>query len=81
MTVAYLDTAGLSALLTPFTEPRLDGADRGTAHNPLLVSHQSGLVAALNGVSLAFGLALVAAMLVVLVRRWREATVTARREC
>jgi PAS domain S-box-containing protein len=77
---AYLDTVGLAALLTPFTEPRLDGADRGTALNPLLISHQSGLVSALNGVSLAFGLALVAATLVVLIRRWSEATVTVRRE-
>ena len=77
---AYVDTAGVAVLLTPFTEPRLDGADRGTALNPLLISHQSGLVAAINGVSLAFGLALVAATVVVLIRRWRAATVTVRRE-
>jgi PAS domain S-box-containing protein len=76
----YLDTVGVSVLLAPFTEPRLDGADSETSLNPLLISHQTGLVATVNAVSLAFGMVLVAATVSVLARRWRAASVTARRE-
>ncbi len=76
----YLDTVGVALLLTPFTEPRLDGADSATALNPLLISHQSGLVETVNAISLALGMALVVATMAVLARRWRAASVTARRE-
>ena len=37
--LVYLDTWVLSLLVLPFTEPRLDGADRHSAHNLLLVDH------------------------------------------
>ena len=38
--LVYLDTWVLSLVVLPFTEPRLDGADRHSAHNLLLVDHR-----------------------------------------
>ena len=79
MTVlVYLDTWVLSLLVLPFTEPRLDGADRHSAHNLLLVAHHHDLVRAADAVSLLVGVCLIVAMLVILARRWRAAGVATR---
>src|SRR6476620_208981 len=76
--LVYLDTWVLSLLVLPFTEPRLDGADRHSAHNLLLVDHHHDLVRAADAVSLLFGICLIIAMLVILARRWQAAGVAAR---
>ena len=57
--LVYLDTWVLSLLVLPFTEPRLDGADRHSAHNLLLVDHHHDLVRAADAVSLLFGICLI----------------------
>ena len=75
----YLDTVVTQLAILPFTEPREDGNDARSAHNLLLVSHQPDLVAAAQGVTLAIGIVLIVAILVILVRRYREATAAARR--
>ena len=76
--LVYLDTWVLSLLVLPFTEPRLDGADRHSAHNLLLVDHHHDLVRGADAASLLFGICLIAAMLVILARRWRAAGAAAR---
>ncbi|HZI34530.1 MAG TPA: PAS domain S-box protein [Gaiellales bacterium] len=76
--LVYLDTWVLSLLVLPFTEPRLDGADRHSAHNLLLVDHHHDLVRAADAVSLLVGICLIVAMLVILARRWQAAGVAAR---
>ena len=75
----YLDTwvAGLAVLA--FTEPRLDGSDRRSAHNLLLVQHHHGLVEGVDSISLGIGVGLITAMLVILARRWMAATAASRR--
>ena len=77
--LVYVDTWVLSLLVLPFTEPRLDGADRHSAHNMLLVDHHHDLVRGADAASLLFGICLIAAMLVILARRWRAASAAARR--
>jgi PAS domain S-box-containing protein len=77
--LVYLDTWVLGLVVVPFTEPRLDGADRHSAHNLLLVDHQHDLVKDANAASLLFGICLIVAMLVILARRWRAASAAARR--
>ena len=76
--LVYLDTWVLSLLVLPFTEPRLDGADRHSAHNLLLVAHHHDLVRAADAVSLLVGVCLIVAMLVILARRWQAAGVATR---
>ena len=77
--LVYLDTWVLSLVVLPFTEPRLDGADRHSAHNLLLVDHHHDLVRGADTASLLFGICLIVAMLVILARRWRAASAAARR--
>jgi PAS domain S-box-containing protein len=76
--LVYLDTWVLSLLVLPFTEPRLDGADRHSAHNLLLVDHHHDLVRDADAASLLFGIGLIVAMLVILARRWQAAGAATR---
>jgi hypothetical protein len=68
----------LSLLVLPFTEPRMDGGDRRSAHNLLLVDHHHHLVRDANTASLLFGVCLIVAMLAILARRWRAAGAATR---
>src|SRR3954452_431425 len=76
--LVYVDTWVLGLLVLPFTEPRLDGADRHSAHNLLLVDHHHDLVGDADAASLLFGVCLIVAMLVILARRWRAAGAATR---
>jgi PAS domain S-box-containing protein len=76
--LVYLDTWVLSLLVLPFTEPRLDGGDRRSAHNMLLVDHHHDLVRDADIASLLFGVCLIVAMLAILARRWRAAGAATR---
>ena len=78
--VTYLDTVVLSTLTLPFTQPRLDGgADVRSADNLLLVSHQPGLVSAIQSLAVIVAVPLVVAVLVTLIQRWRAASAARRR--
>ena len=79
--VTYLDTVVLSLLILPFSQPRLDGqgADRNSADNLLLVSHQPGLVRAASVAAELVALGIVVMVLWIVWRRWRSASDATRR--
>jgi PAS domain-containing protein len=77
----YADTLGVSLLLIPFSQPRIDGqgANPRSADNVLLVSHQPTLIAVVQVIAFAVALVVLGAALVVLGKRWREASPALRR--
>jgi PAS domain S-box-containing protein len=77
----YLDTLGVSLLLVPFSQPRIDGqgASPHSATNLFLVSHQKALIDVVQSVAFAGALVLLVAALAVVWRRWRTASPGARR--
>jgi PAS domain S-box-containing protein len=75
----YIDTWVRSLVTVPFEEPAKDGSDPRSAHNLLLVHHSHDTVTVLNSISLGIGIALIVAILVILVRRWRAASPALRR--
>jgi PAS domain S-box-containing protein len=75
----YVDTWLLSLIQIPFAEPAKDGSDPGSAHNLLLVEHSHRTVTVLDSISLGVGIALIAAILIILVSRWRAASPALRR--
>jgi PAS domain S-box-containing protein len=81
VTAGYVDTLGVSLLLTPFSQPRTDGlgASRRSADNLLLVSHQTTLVQVVQVIAFAGALIVLAAALVVLFQRWWAASPALRR--
>ncbi len=74
--VLMIDTLGVSLLLVPFSQPRIDGlgASPRSADNLLLVSHQAGLIAVIQVMAFAVALVVLGAALVVLWQRWRAAS-------
>ena len=78
----YIDTVGITLLMLPFSQPRLDGdgAAPNSASNLLLVSHRPGLVIRPPG-DRGGGRDpdRDAAVLVIVWRRWRSATDATRR--
>ena len=81
VTAGYIDTLGVSLLLVPFSQPRIDGlgASPRSADNLLLVSHQTGLVGVIQVIAFAVALVVLGAALVVLGQRWRAASPAMRR--
>jgi PAS domain S-box-containing protein len=78
--VTYLDTVVISTLMLPFSEPRVDGGvNVHSAHNLLLVSHQPGLVSALQLIAVVVAVPLVILVLFTVVSRWRSASAASRR--
>jgi PAS domain S-box-containing protein len=77
----YADTLGISLALIPFSQPRTDGqgASPHSASNLLLVSHQPGVVNAVQTVASAAALVILVAALVVVFNRWRAASAATRR--
>jgi PAS domain S-box-containing protein len=77
----YADTLGVSLFLLPFSQPRTDGtgASPRSASNLLLVTHQPGLIQAVQVIAFAGALVVLAASLVVVWRRWRAASPATRR--
>jgi len=81
VTAGYIDTLGVALLLVPFSEPRSDGLGASTrsAHNLLLVSHQTTLINVIQVIAFAVAVVVLGAALVVLGQRWRAATPPMRR--
>jgi PAS domain S-box-containing protein len=77
----YLDTLGVSLLLVPFSQPRIDGqgASPRSASNLLLVSHQKDLIAAVETVAVVGAVVVLVAALAVVWGRWRAASPASRR--
>ena len=75
----YVDTWVLALIAIPFTEPAKDGSDPRSAHNLLVAEHSHEAVTVIDSVSLGIGIALIAAILVILIRRWRAASPALRR--
>jgi signal transduction histidine kinase len=78
--LGYACTFGLTVAEVPFTQPRLEGgADARSASNLLLVSHQPGVVTAMQRISLVIGLFVTAGVLWTVWGRWRSASAATRR--
>jgi PAS domain S-box-containing protein len=75
----YADTWLISLGTIPFSEPAKDGSDPASAHNLLLTEHSHRTVTVLDSISLGLGIALIAAVLLIVVRRWRAASPAFRR--
>ena len=77
----YVDTLGLSLLLVPISQPRLDnqGASAHSASNLLLVSHQPGVIDVVQVLAFVAALVILGAALVVVWQRWRAASPATRR--
>ena len=77
----YVDTLGVSLLLLPFSQPRLDGQGTSvhSASNLLLVSHQPGLIDVVQVLAFLAALVILGAALVVVWQRWRAASPPTRR--
>jgi signal transduction histidine kinase len=75
--VAYLDTTVVQLAWVVFTDPVKDGCDNCPA-NPLLV-HNSAVAGVVDAGQVIVGIAVIAAMVGILYRRWRKSAPSQRR--
>ena len=77
--VGYADTIGIQAFLSLIASSDDLAGDSNSPRNVLLVSHHPELASAVSDLSAAIGVVLLAAVVAIVIQRWRSASAAARR--
>lgn len=77
--LAYADTIGMQAFLSLISSSADLAGDTDSPRNVLLISHHPDLASAASDLSAAVGIVLIAAVVAIVIQRWRAASAAARR--